>query len=781
MTEFCPRTISFIIPGAPGAPGVQVTAVENATGGIEFTVDVLDSSSITGDLRGLFFHLDALSKSKLDGLLISETGGGHFLTNYEINADHVIDLGNGNNMQGATNPFDVGINFGTAGIGKGDNINSPVHFTLSNTAGNLTLDDFAGLDFGARVTSTGVPSAKKAPSGSEKIFVDAPAAPDAHDDTVSIFEDGASGLTTPSHTPSGVLFNVLANDTDADNDTLIITELHGGEHGTMQIVDGADADNLPGDAILYTPTLDYAGPDSFEYCVSDGHGGQDSATVNVSITAVADVPNLTYEILAGSTAYETIVRVTATQTDADNSEFIDQITLSGIPATVSVSESVFNPADQPLSLVHDFVLTLPSVGNTSFDLGITATAQELSNSDQETNAISVPIAFENKENDYTPSFLATNQSIWGSGPAFTFTDNRFIGIDGGDSGSGGTGEAPHSDDLIGYSYDAHVKAGFQSDLTFNGGTITANLNYNLGVDTHYNKTTDTLLITSDKLLTGGDFTTVGPQGHYKLDFIFNYDIKAAVTYDIVVDSGSIIDIHPTFNSTTNIIDLDSSDLSVGFDFPDPFGSLSATLAWPNITTDANSSSPPPGEFSSDGASNNFFTLTLDVDQALADIILKGANPFDIPYNLVDIVSGNIELADLDLSGGLNFLQSFTMQEQPLSATLQFEDGSSQAFTFGSDLLLPNAKQIDLAGDNDGIVEFNLLLDSQASLHNDTDLGFNIGYNFDLLKISYDAGLLGDGTIGPVYNTGGTLPLGSVDVYDTTFGLNFADQTVGFFL
>src|SRR4029077_6338966 len=131
----------------------------------------------------------------------------------------------------------------------------------------------------------------------------------------------------------------------------------------------------------------------------------------------------------------------------DKSEFIDQITFSGIPATVSVSDlGVWNPADQPLSLVHDFVLTLPSVGNTSFDLGITATAQELSNGDQQTNTISAPIAFENKENDYTPSFLATNQSIWDSGAAFTFTDNRFIGIDGGDSGSGGTGEPPHSDD-----------------------------------------------------------------------------------------------------------------------------------------------------------------------------------------------------------------------------------------------------------------------------------------------------------------------------------------------
>ena len=83
-----------------------------------------------------------------------------------------------------------------------------------------------------------------------------------------------------------------------------------------------------------------------------------------------------------------------------------------------------------------------------------------------------------------------------------------------------------------------MKAGFQSDLTFEGGEIDANLNYSLGIDTHYNKTTDTLLITSNKLLTGADFTTEGPQGHYKLAFVFNYNIDASLSYDIEVDSGN---------------------------------------------------------------------------------------------------------------------------------------------------------------------------------------------------------------------------------------------------
>ena len=57
--DFCPRTITFTIPGGSGNPGVLVTAVEHQvngvkTGTIDFTVDVLGNA----DLRGLFFHLN---------------------------------------------------------------------------------------------------------------------------------------------------------------------------------------------------------------------------------------------------------------------------------------------------------------------------------------------------------------------------------------------------------------------------------------------------------------------------------------------------------------------------------------------------------------------------------------------------------------------------------------------------------------------------------------------------------------------------------------------------
>ena len=174
MAEFCPRSITFTI---PGVPGVQVTAVENG-GAIDFTVDVINSSSLTGDLRGLFFQFN---EAKLSTLHISNPDP--VITDTQIKANKVIDLGNGANMQGAASPFDVGIEFGSPGIGHNDDISLPVHFTLSDDSHDLTLDDLAHLQFGARVNSTGAPGSSR--SGSEKIVALAPAAPDAKDDTAT--------------------------------------------------------------------------------------------------------------------------------------------------------------------------------------------------------------------------------------------------------------------------------------------------------------------------------------------------------------------------------------------------------------------------------------------------------------------------------------------------------------------------------------------------------------------------------------------------------------------
>lgn len=758
MADECTRSITFNIPDPKGGPSVQVTAVE-VDGDIHFTVQVLTApSGAIGDLRALFFDFK-------DGTLLAGLGAtGPKVTDFDT--VNVIDLGNGATMSGAAAPFDVGVEFGNSGLKK-DDIQLTT-FVLSHPTETLTLDDIAHVEFGARMTSIGKLGGHR--TDSSKLVTVAPAAPDAVDDSYNIFEDGQDGLDDPSTVPAGTVFQVLDNDTDADGDTLIITEVHDVLHGTVSIVDGDDADLLVGDAVLYTPDEDYAGEDTFTYCVTDNHGGTDFAEVTVNITAVADVPNLSYEILAGATVNEVIVRVTTSQTDADSSEFMDRIVLSGIPGDVTLDQSAtYNPVDEPDQLVRDFKLTLPANTDVNFNLGITAVAKETSNGDEQTATTSVAIVQEYNNNELDTTFEANDQSIWDSGEAYTFSDERFFGVDTDWSASAGS-----------FAYGSstgELKAGFESDLDFNGGSIDAELPYDIDVGTQYNKTTDVLKISSSaSILPGALFNTEGPEGSYVLDFIFHFyaTLKAGLDFGELGTWNIIDTAFGPWDANENIIDIDSDDLVIEIDLPAGF---SLTFEWPDVDVSA-LTGVATTTITGDDASNSFLDLGLDVDE-LVFTILGIPNPFDIGFD-IGVAWGNIELADLDLSAAMNFLQSFTLTANSLPGIITYEDGSTAAFTFGSDIVLTNASSYDV--DNDNLVEFELSLDPNASLNNDTDLGFNFSYVFDVLKMTggydvvFDSGAI---NVGPAYSISDTIPLGTVGVYDNTFALNFESETVNF--
>jgi serine/threonine protein phosphatase PrpC len=121
-------------------------------------------------------------------------------------------------------------------------------------------------------------------------------APDAVGDTV----------TTPEDTATTV--SVLANDTDVDGDTLSVsTSAPAAGHGTV-------ACTVAG-VCTYTPQANYSGPDFFAYGISDGHGGTDTATVAVTVTAVNDAPTAADDAL--TTAQDTSGVVTVLTNDAD--------------------------------------------------------------------------------------------------------------------------------------------------------------------------------------------------------------------------------------------------------------------------------------------------------------------------------------------------------------------------------------------------------------------------------------------------------------------------------
>lgn len=139
--------------------------------------------------------------------------------------------------------------------------------------------------------------------------------PDAVDDEATVVED--SGANT---------INVRANDSDVDADTLNITAVTQGTHGSVAITGG-------GTDVSYTPAANYFGSDSFTYTVSDGNGGSDTATVNITVTNVNDAPVLTSSVAVSliSTNNSNLVNVglTASATDQEGETVTIQVTVFG--------------------------------------------------------------------------------------------------------------------------------------------------------------------------------------------------------------------------------------------------------------------------------------------------------------------------------------------------------------------------------------------------------------------------------------------------------------------
>lgn len=96
-----------------------------------------------------------------------------------------------------------------------------------------------------------------------------PQPPVAVDDVASVNEDGV--VTVP----------VLANDSDPNGDPLQIVAVGSPPVGSV---------NYTTSEVIYTPPPNWWGVVSFSYTVSDGAGGQASATVTVTVVAVNDPP-----------------------------------------------------------------------------------------------------------------------------------------------------------------------------------------------------------------------------------------------------------------------------------------------------------------------------------------------------------------------------------------------------------------------------------------------------------------------------------------------------------
>ncbi|BFM40186.1 Ig-like domain-containing protein [Synechocystis sp. LKSZ1] len=206
-------------------------------------------------------------------------------------------------------------------------------FTLTETGPNtgifeaaLTGPGFTNLPQGAVLSASYVDNDDATDTSTDVISVPVPGnqAPDAVNDSFSTNED----------TQSAVL-NLLANDTDVDGNPLSITNIAGTvlTPGTAQniAVTNGTVNVSAGGQITFTPAANYNGPVSFDYTISDGNGGTDTATVNGTINAVNDAPDAVNDSFStNEDTQSAVLNLLANDTDVDG----NPLSITNIAGTV---------------------------------------------------------------------------------------------------------------------------------------------------------------------------------------------------------------------------------------------------------------------------------------------------------------------------------------------------------------------------------------------------------------------------------------------------------------
>ncbi len=244
--------------------------------------------------------------------------------------------------------------------------------------------------------------------------------PIANSDTISTAEDTA------------VIVDVLANDTDVDNQTLSVTTASA-NNGSVSI----NADQT----LTYTPNADFNGSDTINYTLIDGFGGTANSTVAVTVVAINDAPVAIAQSV--SLSEDSALAVTLSATDKESSSLVYSIT-SG-PANGVLSGSGANQTYTPFPNFNGTdSFTFRAYDNTSYSNIATVNITVNSLNDipvahalySDTNEdIPIPISFVGTDADgdnltYTITSNPHHGTITGTGATRMYQpDHNYFGID----------------------------------------------------------------------------------------------------------------------------------------------------------------------------------------------------------------------------------------------------------------------------------------------------------------------------------------------------------------
>src|SRR4029450_6128067 len=196
-------------------------------------------------------------------------------------------------------------NNGIVTVTKNLSATAPCDWNAVSNSSFITVDsgtpgsNNGTVNFTVAPNTTGTARSGSLTVAGRNVVITQDAAPIANNDTATTDED----------TPVNV--NVLANDTEPDGDTLSVFSVTQGANGAVAI--------NPDKTVKYSPNLNFFGSDSFTYTIDDGHGGQSTATVNVTVNAVNDAPVFTINVLSQTVQYsDPITTVNVSVSDVDD-------------------------------------------------------------------------------------------------------------------------------------------------------------------------------------------------------------------------------------------------------------------------------------------------------------------------------------------------------------------------------------------------------------------------------------------------------------------------------
>ena len=144
-------------------------------------------------------------------------------------------------------------------------------------------------------------------------------------------EDGLSGSIDSGE----VTLNILANDTDPDGDVLSVTSVGAAIFGSVRLTNDG--------VVRYTPPSTPRS-DAFEYTISDGRGGSDTAVATIGVIDPNDnndnFPAVTGEFVTMSAGETVIIRALDNDTDGDGDTLVlDQVTGGSQGTTTKVADN----------------------------------------------------------------------------------------------------------------------------------------------------------------------------------------------------------------------------------------------------------------------------------------------------------------------------------------------------------------------------------------------------------------------------------------------------------